>query len=449
VAAKHGWNRRVAQEEIPAAQTAAPSPAGQTPPGSQAPAPPAPAGAPTSPPTAQELKDEAFAAVRELMEAYPASPAAVSCMGALYQIFRDPEEAEKWWNKAIALDPKRAASYVVLAEAAAVRGDFERAAQLWRQAQALAPDRPGMYRGCAAALLRIGKSDEAIAALRKELALSPGDTQCFALLGKAYLQRKEYEKAVEQYQRAMEVEPVDSSVPFGLATALARLGEKDKADATMQKFRVLRDQEARESDQDLREGPADLSEAPAVLALTLTDVGQVYAQFSNLRKAEECWQRAAAVDPKNQGCRHSLVELYSATGRLREALAVCDQLRALTPESAALELRIGGLLVMLGDLDAAERALRRAVDLGPTMPAGYRSLVRLALTRGRSLPEARAWAAKLVDLEPSAANYLLLGRTCHRTGDLPAARAAVERALQLEPGNELAQRARRALEEEK
>jgi tetratricopeptide (TPR) repeat protein len=385
--------------------------------------------------------------VRQLIADCPESADAVSLMGTVHFAFKNPDEAEKWWYKALELDPKRAGNYTVLATAAAIRGDLDRAAELWRQAQTLAPDRPGVYSGYAAVLLTTGKPDEAIAAIEKELALSPANPRCFALLGKAHLQRQDYEKAVENYCRAMEGGQADPAVCYGLAAAYARLGRKDKAEECVQRFQALRAQQGQAGVQDKERGHIDLAVSTDVLVMVLGDAGQTYAEHRNLPKAETCWRRAAAIDPKNQGCRYSLVQLYGATGRPREAVSVCEELRAAAPGSAANETYIGVLLARSGQFDAAEAALRKAIELDPKSPAACRCLVQLLLGRDRVLPEAKAQAARLVELEPSAPHYLLLGQACSRAGDLPAARAAVERALRLEPDNKAVQEASRALQE--
>ena len=410
-----------------------------------------PSGAPVPlPATVEELRDEAFAVVRQLIADYPRSADAVSLMGTVHFAFKEPEEAEKWWYKGLEFDPKRVGNCTVLARAASIRGDLDAADRLWRQAQALAPDKPGVYSGHAAVLLRTGKPDDAIAALQKELALSPGDPQCFALLGKAYLQRQECEKAVEHYERALALGLEDRTVPLGLASAYTRLGRQDKAGECLRNLHALDEAQRSEMEALLaRECDIDRARVTVVLARTLDDVGKVYAGHGNLSKAEASWRRGAAVDPKNRGCRLDLLELCASDGRTPEALDVCEELRAIPPRIAAVEMRAAELLAALRRFDEAEQAVRSAIDLEPKVPAGYRMLARLLMVQNVRLPEAKAWAAKLVALEPSAANCVLLAEACRRAGDLPGERAAVERALQLEPGNEMARRAYRALEEKK
>jgi len=57
------------------------------------------------------------------------------------------------------------------------------------------------------------------------------------------------------------------------------------------------------------------------------------------------------------------------------------------------------------------------------------------LMSGRKLSDAKELATKAVELEPLAKNYFLPGSICHRMEDLAAARAAIEQAAALEPGN--------------
>jgi Flp pilus assembly protein TadD len=62
-------------------------------------------------------------------------------------------------------------------------------------------------------------------------------------------------------------------------------------------------------------------------------------------------------------------------------------------------------------------------------------LAGLHLASNRKLDEAGELAAKAVELEPLAKNYFLLALIRQRVGDRLAARAAVEKAVSLEPGN--------------
>lgn len=112
-----------------------------------------------------------------------------------------------------------------------------------------------------------------------------------------------------------------------------------------------------------------------------------------------------------------------------------EELKSLEPKNH-LHLRNEGLLyARMGKLDEAERVFREICRLEPARGFGYAALADLLLRRGRALAEARGLAERAVDLEPTAQHWTLLATTANQMGDRTAARAALERALALDPGN--------------
>jgi len=416
-----------------AGRAEAPSPAGLVD-GSAPPAPQAEAEGPT--PLADiPLREETFEVARRLVEDFPGDANALGLMGTVQNRYGNTAEAVTWWQKCLEVAPRRADAYHGMAMIARRKGEYQEALQLWRKAQEIDPALVGMHGRCAEVLLEIGKPEEAIAAAQKEIAVSPNDVEAHLLLGKAHLQLKEHEKAAANFEKARRLKSDDSRSYLGLATVCARLGQADKAKAYTEQFRAVRAEEDKAS-VDRKKMATSRAWAAEVLSQTRTDAGRLYAAHRNLEKAEEHWRRAAAVDPKNRLCRQHLVDLYMRTGRDREGLTFCEQLRALDPGNPTYHLNTGALLARLERLDAAEEAVRKAIELAPERPTGYRSLVRILLFRKQGLPEAKALAQRLVELEPAAPNYGLLGEACRLSGDLAGARAALERAMQLDPGNE-------------
>ena len=60
----------------------------------------------------------------------------------------------------------------------------------------------------------------------------------------------------------------------------------------------------------------------------------------------------------------------------------------------------------------------------------------------------KALAQKAVDLAPTAPHYVLLGQACYRNKDAAAALAAIERAIELDPGNVQTRRIYERLQQE-
>jgi len=383
--------------------------------------------------TAQALKEEAIAVARQLMEDFPDSTDAIGLMGSVYMRFSETGEAAKWWQKCIEQNPRRADAYHGLAKIAYAKGDREAAVELWHKAQAINPNVPGMHGALGKALLEMGQPEEALGALEKETRLSPADGNIYYLLGKAQVQQKQYERAVANYQKAVELAPGDSRPYYGLATACARLGQADQAREYMEKFKIAKAREEEDAINRLR-GADDRVFAARVLAQTHADAGQVYVANRRFKDAEHHWQRAAALDPKNRSGRQALVGLYRESGRLAEAVPICEQLLAIDLRDPTYHLNTGIVYGELQRYDAAEAEIRKAIELAPNNACACRTLVQLLLVRNEKLPEARTVAQKLVALEPTARNYSILGEACRRNGDPDGARNAAKRVMELSPG---------------
>jgi tetratricopeptide (TPR) repeat protein len=385
--------------------------------------------------TDEALKQETFDVVNRLIADFPGNAFAVGLMGTVHSNYGNSTEAEKWWLECLEMDPGRSDVYSVLGTAAMRSGEYEKVAELLRKAQTINPNMPGVHGRYAEALLEMGEVDEALEAAMKETEISPTQIGAHILLGKIYLQRGEYQNALAAYTTARQLRPYDSRPYYGLATACARLGQSDKAKEFMETFTKLRNEE----DKTLTTQRRASNKPPVaakILAETLIDAGRVYSEYRQFPKAEEYWLRAAVLDPANTVCRVRLVELYRRAQRGPEALDVCEQLIEIDPRNASYHLSTASLLAQLQRFDAAEEAVRKAIERAPGNAAGYRTLAEILLRSNRKLPEAKALAEKLVEMEPTLRHYLLLGTACSRTNDRDGALAAMKRAVELAPNNE-------------
>lgn len=387
-----------------------------------------------SQPTPQAVKDEAFAVIRQLIADFPGDPEPVNIMGTFHMKFSETAEAEQWCRKCLEQHPLYAPAYHGLAVLATMKGDQQKAVELWRTAHEISPDLPGVYGMFAETLLAMGRSQEAAAAIEKEIKLSGGRGKYYAMLGQAHMQQRQYEKAAECYQKTVEMCPLASEPCYGLASACAKLGQANKAQQYMKKFQALRDEEERRG-MDLRRGADDCSTPRVVLAEAHNEAGRLYAVHRRMEEAEPHWRRAASLDPRNTPSREALVDLCRLRGELPAAAAIAEELRQAHPEIAAYHLLAGGLLAELRRFDAAEAALRQALELAPAQPPVSRMLVRFLLARNQKLSEARTLAEQLVVMQQTAENYSLLGEVRRRTGDLDGARQALRQAMDLESAN--------------
>jgi cytochrome c-type biogenesis protein CcmH/NrfG len=75
------------------------------------------------------------------------------------------------------------------------------------------------------------------------------------------------------------------------------------------------------------------------------------------------------------------------------------------------------------------------MQLSPERPEGYAALGQLYVQTDRRLSEAKTLARKAVELEPVAVNYFLLSTACDKNHDYGGALTAIQRAMDLDPGN--------------
>jgi len=151
--------------------------------------------------------------------------------------------------------------------------------------------------------------------------------------------------------------------------------------------------------------------------------------------AERLWRRAAEVDPAHTACRFQLVMLYQKAGRNQEALQFCREMVRAEPTNGFHYLGLGNLHARLNQYAEAEAAYRKATELAPERVEGCFALAQFYVQANTNLTEAVRLSQRAVSLAPVAPHYYVLSRACAKNGARAAARAAIERACELDPQN--------------
>jgi Flp pilus assembly protein TadD len=112
---------------------------------------------------------------------------------------------------------------------------------------------------------------------------------------------------------------------------------------------------------------------------------------------------------------------------------VYENLTRLRPNQAIYRVRLGTLLLRLKDDAAAEKELKKALELDPNQREALNYLAQIYLGTHRNLPEALALCRRCVSLQPTAANYDLLALACYLNGQSDEARTAATEAVRLDP----------------
>ncbi len=139
------------------------------------------------------------------------------------------EQAEADFRHVLATSPNHFQARLSLAQC--LLSDFkveEAEAELGRCHQLL-PARPEPLVGLAACALERADLDKAQTQIKEALALDPASTPALTLLGIFHLRRQRYDLAIPVFERVILLNPRDKQGHLGLAQALAKNGQLEKA----------------------------------------------------------------------------------------------------------------------------------------------------------------------------------------------------------------------------
>ncbi len=224
---------------------------------------------------------------------------------------------------------------------------------------------------------------------------------------------------------ALAHDPESPQLRVVYAEALARAGHGDRAEA-----------EARRA-VELAPPGAAATDAHLILGKVLALAGRTEAALRELEAAAQLEAQLVRAQREGEGDDAFDPEPWRVLARVRldagddvGAAAACEQLSALDPAEAAAVLReLAGRLLEAKKTDVAERLVRRAIDLAPSVPETWKLLARLQEDRERFVEARVAWERALVADPDDPDALVAAGELALRTGDLASARAWLGKLL--------------------
>ncbi len=380
------------------------------------------------------LKKEELEVAETLLKEFPNTEDAFVLMGNVLGRHGNTAKAIEFWKKAISLNPNRADLHCSIGKVALGSGEYDKAIEYYQNAIRIDPTASGGFTGLARAFMASGEQDMAIEELEKGLALMPYYVDGHELIAQLYLQRKEYEKARDHYETATKIRPDYTSAYYGLISVYSRLKQPEKVKKNMAIFKRLKAEDMKTL-KDRNAAYDDLLLTKAAVAETCAYAQMLYQARGDMKRAHELLVRGLAIDPNSVTCLDGIGFLYLSSGHLQDALVAYTKLVEIDPGSVTCYLNIGIICSRIGRPQDAEAAFKKAVSLTPRASDPYRELARLYLRFKKDLPAALELARKAVDLEQKAENYFVLAWACDLNGDIARTLAAMEKAVELEPGN--------------
>jgi Tfp pilus assembly protein PilF/TolB-like protein len=219
---------------------------------------------------------------------------------------------------------------------------------------------------------------------------------------------------IDDLQKAVASDPNDPDYHFNLAVAYARVFDNAHA--------------IREVKQTLQLRPND-AEAKTFLDSLTASQGKAIRTAST-RSDKLPLQRIRSTYDET-----SYRQLALAIERTAEAKLANDGPR----QHAAFHTERGQQLLSQGFYADATKAFEEAIQFDPTNAAAHAGLAQAYAATGKD-QQAVAEASAALKLQPSAGAYILLARQNLKDNKLSAASEEVDRALELDPGNQDAQK---------
>ncbi len=146
------------------------------------------------------------------------------------QIQREAALGLAMLEKAIALDPSQAMSYLTLGDIYADEGQWDKAAAAYPLAIAQDPNRPIFHFKMARALLHLDQVDRALPYLDNALQLDPNNEGALVLKGTIFVARNDYPRALEYFRKAVRLDPNDLEAADYFARAAVLSSSTSDAD---------------------------------------------------------------------------------------------------------------------------------------------------------------------------------------------------------------------------
>ena len=333
---------------------------------------------------------------------------------ALFQVAierRDLFEAENLARQLAEMEPDQLRGMLGLATVYEQRGDHDAAQDVVRRALETFPDHFLLYMRLAQIELSRGDRAAEIAVYREVLQSHPGHYGILQRLGQAQLDGKDIEGALETFAEIVETYPDDLNSLRRLASLEYSAGRYEAAASRLKQ--VLE----REPDQ-------------PELAIAL---GQILRATGDEAGALTAYQRVQPAHANFFDARLQIVSLFESQGRLEDALAEIESLRALRPNrqttfhAASLRIQLGdfegGVALLesllngsdedldvlyqlgvqygiVGDGDESLRYMQRVLELDPDNAGALNYIGYFWAERGENLAEAEELIRRAIELSP-------------------------------------------------
>lgn len=360
--------------------------------------------------------EQARASLERYLAQLPDDIAAKKLLAAVYIELKQPQKAVELLGPMAAQVSNDPQLLAMLGTAHMSQRDFKSGKALLGQAAELAPEAAAIRTQLAVGHLATGDSADAIAELEAVVESNPEFSRADVLLVLTHFQNREFDAALAAALKLAEKQPDNAQVHNLLGAAYE--GKQDH-NMARQSYRKA----------------VELDPNYATAALNLARLSLRDGKRDEARAAYE----AILETHENQPVALvALAKMASDDGRTQEGIALLERARDKNPGAVQPRLILANFELRRGNAKQALALANEAYERAPRLPAAALLLGRAQIANGMS-DDAISTLSELAERYPdSAETHMQLALAYGQKRDVANTRRALDRVLELAPGNPLA-----------
>jgi len=391
----------------------------------------------------------------------PSDVRSIYLLAILEERLGAPVRTRAYLERASELDPSYTPIALRLAALDVDGGDLEGAESLYRSVLANEPDNYDALEGLGRVLRLKDKAAEGVTLLQRAVELAPnsrGAQYELGLIHRALGQSNEARVALETASRLPKGslrDPWLEELFEGRGGDRALLTDANQARQAGDLVRAARLYEeyvrARPDDpigwinaaaarRDRAETDSALTAIDRALALTPTDAralalkGSIFLDSRQFDVAQPFFAKATKADPSMAQAWLDRSTAEQGSGDSAAAIRSLQTYLGLRPRDGSAFFRLGEILVRQSDFEAAKAAYAQAIEADPNQSSAHYRLGGLALRASDPASAIVHFKGALEGRPNWVEAFLGLGHAYRAAGQIPEARASLERGLRLSPG---------------
>jgi tetratricopeptide (TPR) repeat protein len=360
--------------------------------------------------------DDAAVVLQEQAKLAPQDVRIQAALGLTFRQAKRYAEARQAFQKAAQLAPDNLAIVDQLVELDLLDKRSDAALQTVRRQFQKTPDAPSAHFFEGKILAAEGKWDSAEAEFQKTLQLDPNYSSAYGLLVQTYLAANKLPQAVSQLQAQLSKNPNNASALMTLALVYQRMQDYPKARDAYEKLLAINPN----------------------FASALNNLAYLYTErLNDLNKAYELARKARDLQPQDASIGDTLGWILYKRGDYQQALTIVQESAEKAPDNPEIQFHLGMAAYMMGQVDLAKVALRKAANAAKDFEGKDESKRRLASLDSGKVGASELSVSQLEAMTKAQPNDLIseirLGEAYEKQGVWDKAAAAFEQAEKLNP----------------